>query len=107
MDSAQIADKAQRLFLRLVRQDRPEDPKRYALVRATQTLLSAFGALVFADVVAIVFPTTTRTLTTAAVALTLGVGSSVAILAGAAHRKPDDPIPPDPTSAPGETGGAQ
>lgn len=83
-------------FDRLIRQDRPEDPKRYAIVRATQGLLVAFLLLVGADVVCMVSPTATRSLTTVAVTLTLGIGASVAGLAGYAHRKADDPIPGAP-----------
>lgn len=86
---------ADSLFRSLIRQDRPEDPKRYALVRSTQALLVAFLSLVAADVACILFPTNSRSLTAAAVTLTLGVGGSVAVLAGAAHKKPDDPLPPE------------
>jgi hypothetical protein len=88
----QVAGNLSRLD-RLIRQDQPEDPKRYAVLRATQGLLLAFVALVAADVVCIVAPTSARTLTAAAVTLTLGVGASVATLAGVAHKKPDDVLP--------------
>lgn len=89
----QAAEKLSR-FDRLIRQDRAEDPKRYAIVRATQGLLVAFVALVAADVACIIAPNANRKLTAAAVTLTLGVGGSVATLAGVAHRKPDDPPSP-------------
>jgi len=80
-------------FKDLIRQDRPQDPKRYAVVIASRGLLVGFLALVAADAVCIVCPSKTRALTAADVTLTLGIGASVAGLAGYAHKKPDDPLP--------------
>ena len=79
----------------LIRQDRPEDPKRWAVVRSTQGLLTGFLILCAASAYQIV---TKGDIGGGTVAVLIGLGGSAAGLAGYAHKKPDDPMPGGPTA---------
>jgi ABC-type uncharacterized transport system permease subunit len=80
-------------FEDLIRQDRPQDPKRWALVRGTQAVMAGFFVLCLSAAKQV----------WAKGDIQQGVGvvliSLAALLIGgtvAAHRKADDPIPPSP-----------
>jgi hypothetical protein len=77
-------------FENLIRQDRPQDPKRWALIRGTQTVIWGFSALCGAAAYQVVRSSDIKQ----------GVGvvlvSLAALLVGGtvvAHHKPDDLLP--------------
>ena len=76
------------LFLRLIRRDRPESTKRAQLIWATWTLVIA--ALGIGGSIAYKIATA-GDVGSGAVASFLGATGPLAILAGAAYRKPEAP----------------
>ena len=77
-------------FNRYCRQDQAEDPKRYGVMVATITLATAFSLLVL-TIIGIALAG--KTLDNGLLTFTGGVGFTLGALAGATHRKPDDPLP--------------
>jgi hypothetical protein len=75
---------------RLVRQDCPEDPKRLGIIVATAAL--ALGFLICTATISIQ-AFRAKPLDNGLLTFTAGVGLTLGGLAGAAHRKPDDPLP--------------
>ena len=78
------------LFLRLIRRDRPESTKRAQLIWATWALISA--ALGIGGSIAYKIATA-GDVGSGAVASFLAATGPLAILAGAAYRKPEGPKP--------------
>lgn len=78
------------LFLRLIRRDRPESTKRAQLIWATWTLIAA--ALGIGGSIAYKIATA-GDVGSGAVAAFLAATGPLAILAGAAYRKPEGPKP--------------
>jgi len=78
------------LLCRLIRQDCPEDPKRLGIIVATAAL--ALGFLVCTATISIQ-AFRSKPLDNGLLTFTAGVGITLGGLAGAAHRKPDDPLP--------------
>ena len=78
-------------FEDLIRQDRPQDPKRWALVRGTQTVMVGFILLCLAGAKQVI----TKGDIEQGVGVVL-VSLAALLITGtvAAHRKADDPIPP-------------
>ena len=78
-------------FENLIRQDRPQDPKRWGLIRGTQAVIAGFSLLCASAAIQVLKSGDIQQ----------GVGVVLVALAGllvggtvAAHRKPDDPLPP-------------
>ena len=78
------------LFLRLIRRDQPESTKRAQLIWATWTLIAA--ALGIGGSIAYKIATA-GDVGSGAVASFLAATGPLAILAGAAYRKPEGPKP--------------
>ena len=76
-------------FDNLIRQDKPEDPKRYAVVRSTQALIGGFILMCSAACYQIIKHLDIGDNTVKAI---LGLAFLVAALAGVSHAKPDTNI---------------
>ena len=76
-------------FEDLIRQDRPQDPKRWALVRGTQTVMGGFILLCFASAKQVV---TKGDIQQGVGVVLLGLAALLITGAVAAHHKPDEPV---------------
>lgn len=80
-------------FNNLIRQDRPEDPKRYAVVRSSQSLFSGFLLMCAASAYEVIKYKDIGDNTLKAV---LGLAFILAALAGVTHAKTDTEPNPEP-----------